>query len=182
MASVSVVRARGATNEHGFSRSKIPVAFTPPQEKDFSSSLSFRVDYFVLNKTEYVLVKLLAKLWNYPSSYQLIARIVKKTGIPKSDFLFKTTHSLNELLLAEGLLSSNDADKQQFYIPFRFLYSIIENVDVLVGEDSIVQNTEAPEKVMMPANDEDHITVSQVFPLYGHVESSLRKDHATFLT
>ncbi|QRG39279.1 hypothetical protein FDK38_003715 [Candidozyma auris] len=182
MASVSVVRARGATNEHGFSRSKIPVAFTPPQEKEFSSSLPFRVDYFVLNNTEYVLVKSLAKLWNYPSSYQVIARIVKKTGIPKSDFLFRTTQSLNESLLAEGLLSTNDADKQQFYIPFRFLYSIIENVDVLVGEDPIVQNTEAPEKLMMPANDEDHITVSQVFPSYGHVESSLRKDHATFLT
>ncbi|KAF3987494.1 hypothetical protein FT663_03897 [Candidozyma haemuli var. vulneris] len=183
MSSVTVVPATGAANNHGYSRQAVPVKFSPPQDKsDFSPSLPFKVDYFIYNNTEYVLVKSLAKLWNYPSSYQVIAKIIRKTGVPKSDFLHKSDEDLNGSLLIEDLISSQEANSHLFYISLRFLYSVIENTSTLVGTDEVVENTAVRQRPVIPPTDDDTITVSQVFPQYGHEDNTISKDHGTFLT
>lgn len=182
MSSVTLIRASGTPNEHGYSRLPVPVTFTKPQNTDnFSTSLPFKVDFFILANTEYVLVNQLASLWNFPSSYQVITRIVKKTGIPRNEFLYKTSEDLNGSLLIEDAITSQEANKQLFYISLRFLYSIIENKSALVGDEDAVKNTAQRERPVILPNDDDTIAVSQVFPQYGHEEASFPKDHATFL-
>lgn len=183
MSSVSVVRATGGKNSHGYSRSTVSVKFQPPQEKsDFSSSLPWKVDFFTLDNDNYVLVNLLAKLWNYPSSYQVIAKIVKKSGIRKGEFLHKTNENLNGLLLAENLITPLEARSQLFYVSLKFIHSVVQNENVLVGNDALVTNTAIRQRPIIPLNDDDTITISQVFPHYGNEDNVITKDHATFTT
>lgn len=182
MSSVTVVAATGSSNIHGYSRAVVKVNFQPPQEKpEFNLSLPFKVGYFAFDNDEYVLVNLLAKLWNYPSSYQVIAKIVKNTGTPKADFLHKTDEDLNILLLAEDFITPTEARSQLFYISLRFIYSIIGNTNVLVGHEDVVTNTAIRQRPIIPPSDNDTITINQVFPHYGH-EDAIPKDHATFTT
>lgn len=162
----------------GFSRLRVPVSVSAPG-LDSLPDLHFKVPYFVHNGVAYVLVKDLAALWNYPSSYQVISRLVKGTGLPKSAFLKASDAPLNELLVRERMIGPSDVSTRVFYIELQFVYNAVENKDVLVGEPQ--PRDDRVRKYPLMFADDDMITVSQVFPQYGIVESTLPLNHASFL-
>lgn len=176
--SFSVVRAPLQTT-HGYSRLRVPVEFAPPEESGFSPNLPFKIPYFVQD-TEYVLAKDLAALWNYPSSYQVVARMVKQSGISKKTFLKSSDDHLNALLLEHALISKKDRETRLFFLPLQFVYLVVQNKECLVG-DPHAATTETRKRPILQL-DEDLITVSQVFPQYGYVDETTSLNHATFLS
>lgn len=175
----TVVRPERSTRGHGYSRLRVAVELTAPEETGYSLSLEFKVPYFTLD-SEYVLVKDLAQLWNYPSSYQLVARLVKFTGVPKKNFLKASDAELNSLLLENSLISKKDASTQLFYVALLFIYLVVSNKEVLVG--NAAENDLETRRRPVLQLDEDLITVSQVFPSYGNVDSTTPLNHATFVS
>lgn len=143
----------------------------------------FKVPYFHTNNVSYVLVSSLVSLWNFPSSYQLINRLVKHTGTAKNDFLLVSDPTINDALLKKGLLDKKLAGVRLFYVKLDFLYLVLVNKDDLVVEDVSIVPPAPP--VFPPGYrdpTDDKITVNQVFPNYGMVESSLELNHTTFNT
>lgn len=127
------------------------------------------------------MVKHLALLWNYPSSYQLIAKFVKRTGVTKNEFLKLSDELLNNALLESNLVSTAEAKQKLFYVDLEFVYSVVVNKNVLIGEAEESSETETRKRPVIKNFEDDLITVSQVFPQYGQVEATTPLTHATFL-
>lgn len=161
--------------------------------------------YFTLNSIDYTLVKDLASIWNYPSSYQLIAKIVKSCGISKNRLVLVSTKELNDKLLDFGLISREDLKFSLFYIDLSLLFALVKNKEVfyqdslnppalpIVKQKSIATTTETEfADVQMDFETEDtkkprkstneRITISQVFPQYGMVDMTLPLTHSSFNT
>ncbi|CAI5756083.1 unnamed protein product [Candida verbasci] len=94
---------------------------------------------FYIDDQEFVLIKHLSNLWNYPSSYQLIQTFLKNGGFNKNQIL-KSNSIINEKLISLNFINSNEKDINLFYISFPLLYSKIENKDVFYF-NSIAENT-----------------------------------------
>ncbi|SGZ53345.1 CIC11C00000002235 [Sungouiella intermedia] len=179
--SLSVVWPNHPAPNHGYTRLRVPVEVTPPEIGGFSLSLAFKVPYFIYNGKERVLVKHLAQLWNYPLSYQVISKLVKRTGIPKNDLFLESDALLNAALQDANLISGDEAQKKLFYVDLLLIYLVVANKDVLVGEMTVEAPTETRRRPTARAIEDDMITVSQVFPQYGQVEATTPLTHATFL-
>lgn len=164
---------------------RVKVAICSPTGDDCTASLnSFKVPVFLLNETYRVLVKDVAKIWNYPSSYQLIKHLVKGTGTNKGEFLYTTVCTINEWLLEKSLIDESELKYKLFYIDAQFLYLVVSNKEVLVGDDISVDDDEDNIGVnrRVVGSGDDKITISQVFPQYGLVDFSSQLNHSSFNT
>lgn len=151
----------------------------PPSPEESDSCHTLKVDVFRMGE-DYVLLAQLSKLWNYPSSYQIIKRIIQKSHTPKEAFLHETDGDLNEQLLAHGVISEEDKQYKLFYVSVKFLLLIIRNKEVII-DDGSDKEPEESERVQISedADDENIITVGQVFPQSMTDYSSLF-NHSTF--
>lgn len=137
---------------------------------------SCKVPLFQLEDGEYqVLVKDLAALWHFPSSYQLLAHM--KNCDVKSH-LKRTTLEENKGFCDGGLITSADIGKRHFYFSLRFLLSILSNKEILTSEED--DNSALSENLAPAAVDENRINLNQVLPQYGEVASTLDLTFATF--
>lgn len=161
---------------------RVQVDIGLPKDSDFNKSLgSFKVPLFKLNNVYNVLVKDLALIWNYPSSYQVVKHIVKATGIKKEEFLRTTECSTNEWLLEKHLIEDREVKVKLFYVEAKFIYLIVSNKEVLVGDDvSMDDEDEIDVNRRGIGSGDDKITISQVFPQYGLVDFSSQLNHSSF--
>lgn len=165
-----------------YSRLREPVAVLPPVDKQLPLNFSLRVAYFTYNNEPYVLIKDLAALWNFPSSYQVITRLTRKSGLQKLDLLKTSDENLNGLLAEHGVILSSDQKTTLFYIGLRRLHNILADDHSIFNVDDNHVTGLGATKPKTPSLDEESITISQVFPNYGAVEQSLPLTHATFLS
>lgn len=167
------------------------LAFAPPLSSAYEPYLhNFKVPVFGTNEGHFVLVKDLVALCNYPSSYQLLNKLIKGSQIPKSD-IRTSSHDLNLQLLDQGLIEPAQVSTKLFYLPLGLLYSIVSNKFLLIDHEDFPEEPE-PEVLqspkissiddMGPPNNDDKIIISQVFPQYGLVESTLPLNHSSFNT
>lgn len=177
--SVQVVWPAEPIPPPGFSRLRLPLQFAPPSTDDLPAQLDVKCPYFTIDNTPYVLVKDLARLWNFPSSYQVIAKLVKGTQKQKADVVLGSDEPLNEHLLQEQLISPADKETKLFYVKLLFVYNALQNKEVLFDAPS--RNDQTRKVPVGNLGDTDSIIVAQVFPQYGLVDSSLPLTHASFL-
>lgn len=163
-----------------FSRKRAHIAVCPPNESKSVPDIStLLTPHFDLDGTVYVLVKDLASLWNYPSSYQIISHLTRRSGVARKDLVKTTTKDVNEKLASNGLIIDSDIETALFFIELHLLVSILEDNSVLFGPFELedfprgLAKDNSAEKVFP--------TVSNVFPDIGAVEKSLPLTHATFL-
>lgn len=166
-----------------------PLCVTDPIEPVFADvaeqigdladfELNVKVPLFLFGNDEYhVLVRDLALLWCFPSSYQVLGRM-SKYGV--KTHLKRSTITENNDLWSHGLISKEDTDKRQFYLPFRFLFSILTNKDILVGESPNDAESVSSASVTNSQVEENRISLNQVLPQYGEVASTLDLNFATF--
>ena len=166
-----------------------PLSITEPTEPAFADAaeqirdladfeLESKVPLFLFDNNEYnVLVRDLALLWRLPSSYQVLMRM-SKYGV--KTHLKRTTTTENNHLWSDGLISKDDTDKRQFYLPFRFLLSILTNKEILIGESTNEANSVSSSPVINPQLEENQISINQVLPQYGEVKSTLDLNFSTF--
>lgn len=145
------------------------------------------------NSSEWlVLTQTLAKVWNYPSSYQLIAKLVKKTALLLEDFL-QTLSEINSQLVEHGLVAKSQASNPLYYIELAKVYGVIENHEVFTtnpsGQDKDVDMEDEDDDVLVgrkkksspaviPATPKvEQVTVAQVFPL---VENPVKPTFANY--
>lgn len=161
---------------------RVKIEFCKPAGQDITESLhSFKVPLFRLQETYYVLIKDLASIWNYPSSYQLIKKMAKSSDTDKREFLLTTNSELNKQLQDKGLIEESDSKFKLFYVEAEFIYLIVSNKDVLLGDDMAVHDED--EIVALKRNidaGDDKITISQVFPQYGLADFSSQLNHSSF--
>lgn len=177
----TVVKPERLPKRKTFSRLRRHVAVVSPDpQKTLPADLKVQIPYFSLpsDHTTYVLAKDLATHWNFPSSYQVIARLLKRSGVERARLVHTTTPELNQEL--SDLIDASAQNKAHFYLDLQVLHQILENDLILFGEPP----TEEEDSRVLPAPNEDDepITISQVFPNYGQVDSSLPLTHGTFLS
>lgn len=159
-------------------RAHVPVT-SPDPTKPIPEISQLLVPHFVQNGSKFVLVKDLASLWNFPSSYQVISHLSRHSGIPKNELVKKSTPDLNSQLYAAELIVESDCHTALFFIEFLLLVSILNDVNVLCGQFQLpefpvaLDTAEAPEKAAP--------TVAAVFPDIGEVDKSLALNHGSFL-
>ena len=179
---IQVRHPRKFPPHHGYSRIRENVKIQPPEDVSISPSMEFKVPFFIYNNTEYVLVQDLAKLWNFPSSYHVLSKIVSHSGVKKGTFLLISDEKLNEALLKEGLISESETNTKLFYLELKFIYQVVANKEALCSDANDMDVVSEKRKHPAVVNVEDDlITVSQVFPQYGSVEAVTPLNHATFL-
>lgn len=173
MSTVVVLHPPEVFKGHGYSRLRVPVAFHPPLTPRSVDALP--IPHFQIGDSRYVLVRDLARLWNYPSSYQLMARILKQTGLDKGIFK-KSTPVLNAEFVEQALIDEAQANVAMFYVD-------LSTITATLGDISQLHKTRAisDEPRRRPITDEGVITVSQIFPQYGIVPSVTPLTHSTFL-
>lgn len=124
------------------------------------------VPTFTVDGEKNVLVHHLAKVWNFPLSYQLIAKLVKRSPLTLDDFA-QTTPELNEQLVAHKLLKKKQQAPQWYYIPLTKIYGAITNSEVFTTNPSgRSEDTEAPPLPSGPTKElkVEVVTAAQVFP------------------
>lgn len=179
---LEVKRAAKFPPMHGYSRIRAEVVMQAPDNEAIPSSAEFKLPVFVYGGTEYILVRDLAMLWNFPSSYHVLSKIISKSGVQKQDFLKISDDALNKMLLQEDLITETEANMQLFYLELAFIYLVVRNKEALCG--GVDDRETVPETIKLPVlqnAEEDLITVSQVFPQYGAVESLTPLEYGTFL-
>ncbi|EGV65798.1 hypothetical protein PSN45_003403 [Yamadazyma tenuis] len=157
------------------SRASVDFLSSPDNASYKDNLFNFNVPIFQIESVHYILLKDLAETWNYPSAYQLMGKLLKNTSMNKQDFL-KTNKQLNESLVEGSLIK--DVKISYFYVKLDSIYQLVGNKDVFFTdeeEDDIVSESKS-----FGDFNEDKITVSQVFPSYGFVNSSIDLRHSTF--
>lgn len=178
-ASPSPTGARKTTHSSDVIDVRSKVSFQRPGE-DVDDALldTISIPKFEYDGTYYVFLKDLAKMWGFPSSYQLIKKMVKQTGLPKSEFLLYTNEELNNKLASRGLLAEDAVNYRHFYISLKLLYRII--VDSSFLKVSALQEDDLLAGDPLPEHDKDIINVTQIFPQYRLVDSQLPSTHSAF--
>lgn len=161
-----------------YSRLRREVNIGSPEEN--LGLLSYGFPVFTHDDIKYVLLKDVARLWNYSSSYQVIAAIVKYSGVSKNVFVKLSSLELNELLLEAGLINVSENARRLFYTDLGFLASVVKNPEAL--GPYVQEKTEKRKFPVVRDADDDLLTVSLVFPQHGQVEETLPLSHATFLS
>ncbi|KAL6450090.1 hypothetical protein SBY92_002032 [Candida maltosa Xu316] len=127
-------------------------------DDDYPTSIDktgFAVPIFTIDNQDYVLIKSVALYWGYPSSYQLIVKLIKKGGIDKSHVL-KTNSELNRRLFELNVISETDIVTDLFYISLPLLYSKIEEKDLFYATGD-AEGTGTKDTVNdAPKNDNEH--------------------------
>lgn len=172
---------------HFLDTTRVKIEFGYEPDVNFKVDLDlFKVPLFSLEYPDdvddgdvdkyYVLITHLAQIWNYPSSYQLMNKFLKKSNLSKQDFL-RTNKQLNHELAENGLIG--DDKFHYFYIEVSKIYQNITNKQILVGDDDYDEMDEqlfAKQSLQL----EDKITLNQVFPSYGFINSAVDLKHSTF--
>lgn len=114
----------------------VDLKFVDDPYPDSIDKTNFAVPIFMINNVEYVLVKDLAYYWGFPSSYQLIAKLIKLRSIDRSQIL-KTDIPLNQQLLASKLINEVEAKVDLFYVSLPLVYSKIEEKNLFYAEDEM---------------------------------------------
>ncbi|KAK6202973.1 uncharacterized protein RJT21DRAFT_103823 [Scheffersomyces amazonensis] len=96
---------------------------------------SVGVPVFTLDDEVYVLIKHLAAVWSFPSSYQLIGKLLKQSGIPKSDLVYVSTPALNTQFVEYKLIDPAEAKFNLFYTKLATVYSLIQNKEVFTNSN-----------------------------------------------
>lgn len=171
--------ARKTTHGSDMMDRRKKVSFKRPEE-DVDDALldSISIPKFEHDGTYYVFVKDLAKMWGFPSSYQLIKRMVKQTGLPKSEFLLYTNKELNSKFASRGILAEDAVNHRHFYIGLKYLCRIIVDTSFLrvvsLEEDDLLAGDPLPE------HERDILNITQIFPQYRLVDSQLPSTHSAF--
>lgn len=178
-ASPGLMGARKTVHESGVIDGRNKVSFQRPGE-DVDDALldTISIPKFEYEGTYYVFFKDLAKMWDFPSSYQLIKKIVKQTGLPKSEFLLYTNEELNNKLASRGILGEDTLNYRHFYISLKLLYRMI--VDSSFLQVGALQEDDLLAGEPLPGHDKDIINVTQIFPQYRLVDSQLPSTHSAF--
>lgn len=163
--------------------------FVPPVPFDVLPYISnFKFPIFSIDDDYYVLIKDVVSLCNYPSSYQLLNKLFRRSQLEKSSIL-TSTQLLNQQLLDQTLIEASQVSTKLFYIPLPLLCSIVNNKFLIIDHDDFPETPTEPESPLPypandigPANNDDKIIISQVFPQYGLVESTLPLNHSSFNT
>lgn len=163
-----------------FSRKRAHVAVClPDSAKPVPDISTLLTPHFEVDGSVHVLVKDLASLWNYPSSYQLISHLTRRSGVPKKELIKTSTRDINEKLASDGLIVESDIQTTLFYIKLDQLVSILEDNCVLFGPFEL---EDFPRGLAKDSSSEKVFpTISSVFPDIGAVEKTLPLTHATFL-
>ena len=142
---------------------------------------SFKVTVFEVNGDYFILVRDLGVIWNYPSSYHLVNKIEKGTGINKGEFLRKTNKELNKWLYEKEVIDKGQEKYSLFYILAKFLYRRLKNKEILVG-DARIEETRTPEgtELNQDDNDDDIVTVAQVVPQLSSNAMGLELSYSNF--
>lgn len=245
---LSVTLPRHGQSKQAIGTQKVPLEFVNGDQTNKSSSIdlkslpgSIAIPVFLYNGQVYVLIKHLATLWNFLSSYQLILSL-SKHGIEKKNIL-QTDPSMNDALFTQGAISKEDQSSKLFYISLPLIYLRILNKDVFYNsgyaDEDLIEDISSPGRVnsVVPVASEekedepliddeeedevddayeegemeeedkegallkqarhhhfhkrtqeseslgdDRVTVSQVFPQYGVVESTTQLNHTLFGT
>lgn len=150
---------------------RVPLEFTSNEQQQQYQPLpidKLRFVVFTNSQGKWALVKDIAASLNYPSSYQLIKKFLKK--VPDKSWLKRSDPSLNDLLVAKGLIDEVDSCKSFFYVSLDFIGSIIANTEVLLvdNDDPIDSNEDIDIKLPKDPSSEDDskVLLSQVFPQY----------------
>lgn len=180
--SVTVVAPSVPPRRKIYTRLRDNVSFNSPvASRTLAQNFSLKVPYFILDNEACVLLRDLATLWNFPSSYQLLFKLRRGSGLSTADLVLATTADLNDLLVNQGLLGKHEIDTKFFYISLQKLQQILDDEDCLFGEQDSSENV-VRKYPISNSSDDEAITVSQVFPNYDQVEESLPLTHATFLS
>lgn len=171
------------------SQGKVEIQFSSDFNDEFVLPENLAVPVFFIDNIGYVVFHHLSTLWGYPSSYQLILKILKKSSLNKNDIL-KSDPQLTYDLYSAKLIPSI---KSYFYIELKKLYLIIENKQIFLADDYMITTTntnppliaENPSKngpdpllaghsheldddgSILKHEKHEQVTIGQVFPQYG---------------
>ncbi|MCP8718527.1 MAG: hypothetical protein M5F18_04415 [Asgard group archaeon] len=107
---------------------------------------NFAVPVFTINNVDYVLIKDLASFWGFPSSYQLISRLLKLGAVQKVQIL-KTDSSLNQQLFESAVIKDAELKLDLFYISLPLIFSRIEDKSLFyIQEDTEMNNLRLEDK------------------------------------
>lgn len=149
--------------------SRVPLEFTKHSVNESEPLPVDRLRFPVFSNAvgSYVLLKHLAAVLNYPSSYQLIRKLLKR--LPDKSWLKQTDVELNALLLERGLIDDADAIRALFYVSLDVLAEAIANREVLLIDAEPPIHPENP-RLKTPKDpapeDDGKVLLSQVFPQY----------------
>lgn len=129
------------------------------------------VPVFELNGWK-VLMKDLAHLYNYPSTYHIMSKLIKNSTITKSDF-GKSDPQLNQQLFDHQLIDK--LDLCYYYIDIVLLATVIDHQSLYATPPD-----SQPQQQQQTSHQFDKITLSHVFPQYGFIDSTVELNHATF--
>ncbi|EGW33929.1 uncharacterized protein SPAPADRAFT_49025 [Spathaspora passalidarum NRRL Y-27907] len=101
---------------------------TPVNKTNFAVPI-FQIQQQDGKLQDYVLIKHLSQLWNYPSSYQLITKLINNTVLTIHQFK-KTDEAINHQLNQYSLIEVKDIKFELFYIALEDIYSVINNKHV----------------------------------------------------
>ncbi|OBA22044.1 hypothetical protein METBIDRAFT_10942 [Metschnikowia bicuspidata var. bicuspidata NRRL YB-4993] len=160
-------------------REHVPVV--PPADSRPFPEGRLRVASFVYGGSRYVLARDLAALWNYPSLYHVIKRLVRRSGVSKTALVRGSDAPLNAVLADAGVIQPHEQNTSLFCIHLATLQQIVAEPAALVDLPGRRAHVPRGTKPAVPAPDDDTITLSQVFPNLGAVAASLPPTHATFL-
>lgn len=163
-----------------YTRKRAQVAVRSPDHSTPAPDTSqLLVPYFEDNGSKHILIKDLASLWNFPSSYQVIAHLSRHSGVAKSELVKKTNPELNEKLFKMELIVESDLRTTLFYVEVVVLASILTDSNTLFGpfeldEFPVAMDQDPPSDKAMP-------NVTVIFPDIGEVEKSVALNHGSFL-
>lgn len=169
---------------------RTPLEFNSSPDNSEVALDKLGIPLFTYSLDNYVLLKDLSKAWNYPSSYQLISRLLKHSYIKKSDIL-TSNKKLNQWLLKHNLIDSKNLSTSLFYIKFSTIYHAISeklvffgNDEVEIEDEEVVAQIESQDGLAEFIKKDDEfqkiVTINQVFPQYGNSDTS--QSHALFNT
>ncbi|RLV89293.1 hypothetical protein JA1_005222 [Spathaspora sp. JA1] len=117
---------------HPYSTKRTQLVFSQEGPSDINKA-NFAIPIFQLEQQQqvkdFVLIKHLSQLWNYPSSYQLIAKLINNTSLTIHQF-YKTDEDINVQLSSLKLIDLKDVKFELFYIAVDDIYSVIGNKSV----------------------------------------------------
>ena len=162
-----------------FNRKRARVAVCSPDHTRSTPELeTLSVPHFWHDNAVHVLVKDLASLWNFPSSYQVVAHL-RRSGVPKTELVSITDRALNAQLFAKGLILECDSATTLLYIELLRLVSILADTSVLL---LCFRLDEFPLGIVPDKTLEKLVpSISHVFPDYGEVAKTVSLSHASFL-
>ncbi|RCK63264.1 hypothetical protein Cantr_10269 [Candida viswanathii] len=140
MSVTAVFPTRVAAKPISSAASGAELKFVNDGSTDSIDRANFAIPIFTINNEDFILLKNLASYWGFPSSYQLIVKLLKLGTIEKTQ-IFKTNGELNQQLLELNLISEADSKLDLFYVSLPLLYSKIEDKTLfyVLADAEIVQ-------------------------------------------